>query len=406
MDVNQLIKKLKEAGENATAEDFVNALEAVNGDIHFMNEKVQDILQASVREPGGYDTKTPGASRISKAIHGMWRQAKGDPSFTEAFRSLEATPSSWSDSAAGWVPGGGQKAALGTVLRSDAVTGSYLCPDEVYNDILHLAKQSSVCMGRVTKIPMSVKEVKVPTSVTQVSLAWPTDQTTAKTETQPTFDLVTLTAATCAGWMTWTDEFEEDSAIPVAEWFMARFAEAWAQEVDTQVLNSNAAPFTGILHNANVNVVTMGAGNGSFSNVGWEDLIDLENAVTSETGHQGAGYIMSRYVFNILRKLKDDNGQPVFMPPTGAIPGSINGRPYILSEVMPGSADDAASTAFIIYGNLKHWLMGERVGMDMRVYRDTIRAVDYDQVFLRFRVRAAFDEGLPDAFSRLVTAAS
>jgi len=402
-----LQERIARLNGDSSVDDFKDIVDEQQNEIYSLNEKFQDILEKSAdlnKGMVGGDRGLLGAQKVSKAIHGMWRQARGDASFADKFQSLPSTPSDWSDSAGGWIPGG-QKAALGSVLRSDAVTGSYLCPDEVYNDILHLAKQSSVCMGKVTKIPMSVKEVKVPTSVTQVSLAWPTDQTTAKTETNPTFDLTTLTAATCAAWMTWTDEFEEDSAIPVAEWFMARFAEAWGQEVDTQVLAANAAPFTGILHNTNVNDVSLGAGNTSFSDIGWENLIDLEDAVTSETGHQGAGYIMSRYVFNLLRRLKDDNGQPVFMPPTGTTPGSINGKPYTLSEVMPGSADDAVSTSFLIYGNLRHWLMGERIGMDMRVYRDTIRAVDYDQVFLRFRVRAAFDEGLPDAFSKLTTAA-
>lgn len=400
-------EKIKRICDDSTVSDFQECLLELLENDETMNSRIESMLaKYSARGSGEYDTGLLGVSKIAPAIFGMWRMAKGDQSYIDKFNSFLVTPNNWSDSGPGWVPGGGgQKAALGTALRSDAVTGSYLAPTQTYADILHLARQASICADKVTKIPMSVKEVKVPYNVTQISLAWPTDQSSAKTETNPTFDLHTMTAKTCAGWMTWTDEFEEDAALPVAEWFMDRFAEAWGREIDTQVLTANAAPFTGILHDTNVNVVTMGAGKTSFSDVSWTDLIDLENAVTSEEGHVGAGYIMSRYVFNILRKLKDDNGNPIFQPPAGQEPGSINGKTYLLSEVMPGAAADAPSTAFIIYGNLRHWLWGERIGMDMRVYRDTVRAIDYDQIFLRFRVRAAFSPGLPAAISRLRTAA-
>ena len=115
---------------------------------------------------------------------------------------------------------------------------------------------------------------------------------------------------------------------------------------------------------------------------------------------------MSRYVFNQIRKIKDDNGNPIYVPPAERVPATINGVPYILSEVMPKASDDAVDTPFLIYGNPQYWIFGDRVGMEMRVYRDTIRAIDYDQIFLRFRTRAGFIEGMPAAFARLKTAAS
>jgi HK97 family phage major capsid protein len=301
---------------------------------------------------------------------------------------------------------GSEKAALGTVLRGDATTGSYLVPETVARTVLDLALQASVCMGKVNPIDMAVRKIRFPKSATAVSIEWPTDESTAKTETNPTFGYVDLECKTAAAWLTVTDELEEDSAISLAKYFLDKFSEAWGQEIDYQVLAANSDPFIGLLHAVITNVVQMGAGRTGFGDLSIDDLYDMQDALTYESAHVRAAYIFSRYVFNKLRRLKDDNGDYIIQPAIGGEPASLLGKPYIISEKMPAASDDSADTAFIIYGDLKNYLMGTRVGFEFRRYGETVRNIDYDQVFYRMRARAAFIAGREDAFVTLKTAAS
>lgn len=65
----------------------------------------------------------------------------------------------------------------------------------------------------------------------------------------------------------------------------------------------------------------------------------------------------------------------------------------------------AADAPFLILGNPKYWLHGNRVGMKFQTYNNTIRNVDYDQIFYKFRIRQAFVSGIGEAISVLETAA-
>jgi len=301
---------------------------------------------------------------------------------------------------------GKEKAGLGTPLRADAVTGSYLTGTGYYSEVMRLAEQASTMMSKVRKLDMEQRVLKIPELSTSVTLTWPTDESTAKTETNPTFGLIELISKTCAAWLGITEELEEDSLMALGPLWTELFSGAWGLEFDKQVLTANASPFTGILHDTGVNEVIMGTGKTSFSDVTFDDLLDLQDALTTEGAHIGAYYIMHRTVFNAIRRLKDDTGQPIYQRGDQNVPPTIIGTPYILSDVMPKITDSEASKAFIIYGNPKHWLYGDRKAVEVRRFGDTAQALEYDRIFWRFRVRAAFQPAVASAFSRLKTAAS
>jgi len=246
-----------------------------------------------------------------------------------------------------------------------------------------------------------------PVGLTDSSLTWVTDETTAKTESAPTFDQVNLVCKTCAAWFAVTDELMEDSNVNLAEYFRNMFAEAWGQEADNQILVANTAPFIGMTRNTSVNAVNMSAGKTGFSSVSFQDLLDMESAISVAKGENalsGAVWIMHRKVFNYLRAKKDDNGQPLYQAPAEGVPATIYGRPYLLSDKMPST--DAVSTGFIILGNPKYWLHGDRVGMQFQIFDQTYARMQYDEIFFRFRIRQGFIAAIPGAFAVLKTAAS
>jgi len=305
-----------------------------------------------------------------------------------------------------WSFGGSEKAALGTVLRGDTTTGSYLIPREYAAEVMRVAATNSKMMGQVRSIPMGVRKLTIPTAATMASFAWPTNEATAKTEVNPTFGYKDLDVKTAAGWITITEELNEDSLVPLGDYFRDIFGEAWALEFDKQCLNSNAAPFTGVLHDGSVNVVTMGNGNTTFQDVTADDCLNMISALTTENKRMGAKFIMNPTILDQVRKLKDAQGNYIYQRPYEGAPGSLWGYPIIECSSMPTLTASAISTAFIAFGNPRYILHGDRIGMEFKIFDQTSQAVDYDQIFFRCRLRQAFVVGIPAAFSRLRTSAT
>jgi len=304
-----------------------------------------------------------------------------------------------------WSFAGSEKASLGTVLRGDASTGSYLIPREYANEVLRVAAENSKMMSVVRTIPMGVRKLTIPTAATMASFAWPASEATGKTEVNPTFGYKDLDVKTAAGWVTITEELNEDSLVPLGDYFRDIFGEAWALEFDKQCLNSNAAPFTGVLHDSSVGVVTMGAGMSTFQDVTADDCLNVIAALVTENKRMGASFIMNPTILDQVRKLKDAQGNYIYQRPYEGSPGSLWGYPVISCSAMPTLTASAASTAFIVFGNPRYILHGDRIGMEFKIFDQTSQAVDYDQIFFRCRLRQAFVVGIPAAFSRLRTSA-
>lgn len=322
--------------------------------------------------------------------------------------ALKGKGGQWGDSE--WEPGEGreksEKTALGTPLRGDATTGSYLVPAEYSSELLRIAADASELMGRVTRYPMRAPTMYLPREGTAASWTWVTNQATAKTESNPTFAQVTLSAKTCASWIAITDELDEDSLVPLGSLFQTQWGEGWGQEFDTQLLNSNANPFTGVLQASSTNVLQMASGKVSFDDFDDEDLLNLISQLTTKAKRRGAMYIMHPTILDKVANLKNANGDPIFKRLSESAPGTIHGYPYITTDAMPESADSAANTAFIVFGNPRHLINGDRTGMEFGVFDKTVRRVDYDEIFFRARIRQGFVVGIPAAFAILKTAAS
>jgi len=295
---------------------------------------------------------------------------------------------------------------LGSPLRGDTSTGSILIPDEIAAEVLRVPDDPSAMMGKVRTVPMSVRKITYPGKLTGATWTWVTNEATAKTETTPTFNSVDLECETGAAWIAFTEEMNEDSLVNLGAYFTELLRESWQTEFDKQCLNSNGAPFTGVLHNSGANVLNLGTGKSSFDSVTFDDMKNLVAKLTTQAKRNGAKFIMHTTILDIFKGIKDDNGRFIWQEPAGQTPGTIMGREYILSDAMPDADDSAVSTAFIAFGNPKHIIHGNRVGMEFKLFDMTADALVYDRLFLRARLRQAFVTGIPAAFAVMKTAAS
>jgi HK97 family phage major capsid protein len=130
---------------------------------------------------------------------------------------------------------------------------------------------------------------------------------------------------------------------------------------------------------------------GQTTSVIYDDLIDLEHSVDSAY-RAGARYLMNDATLKVIRKLKDTQGRPLWVPvPAPGFPSTINGFEYSLDNSMPVPAASAKTIAF---GDFKAGYVIRQV-QAVQTLRLVERYAEYLQVaFLGF---ARMDGGIQDS---------
>lgn len=378
-------------------------MEKVKAEVKDAREKLAEVTSKNwVEKYSTQDTSEEKLYRFGKYIKAMVkRDREGLAKYGASGQGLSP------DQAAAWGQGQYtmQKADLGTPLYSDATTGSYLIPVEYASEILRVAKQSSQLMGKIREVPMSSNSKIFPAEDAAASVTWRTLQASAITETTPTFTYRTLTAYTGAMYSAVVEELVEDAMVPVAAHYRDLFGEAFGYEFDYQVCQGSGSPHTGILSGAS-NGLVLGAGQTSFNDLKPDDLYDAVAKLTTVNKRIGGTWCFHCTVFDILRKIKDANGNYIIQQPTGTQPGTLCGYPYVISDGMVSLSSDDVSTKFVWFGNPKNMLWGNRVGIEFATFDQTGYRAEYGEIIFRGRVRWAFTVGIPAAFVTIATAAS
>lgn len=109
---------------------------------------------------------------------------------------------------------------------------------------------------------------------------------------------------------------------------------------------------------------------GQTTTVTYDDLVDLEHSVDPiYRSTPGVGFMMHDDTLKAVRKVKDQDGRPVFVPgyessnPGGA-PDRLLGRPIYISQEMDKMA---ASKKSILFGDYKRYIIREV--MDLTLFR-------------------------------------
>lgn len=124
--------------------------------------------------------------------------------------------------------------------------------------------------------------------------------------------------------------------------------------------------------------IVVGAASGKVGTTGqtlsviYDDLVDLEHSVDpAYRGNPGVGYMMNDASLKVVRKIKDSQGRPIFVPgyeqgnPGGA-PDRLLGRTIAISQEMAVMAANAKS---ILFGDFRKYLI--RDVMDLTMFRMT-----------------------------------
>ena len=284
--------------------------------------------------------------------------------------------------------------------------GGYLVPTEFQAEVVRVIPSYGIARKNCRIVPMGSKSKTIPKLTAGVTTYW-TDEAGTKAQSTPSFGLVTLTAKKLAGICPTTDELLEDSAIDVYNLLVELFAEAFAKEEDTQLFNGTGSPITGIFSKSGVNSVELS--NASVLLMTADDLLDMVSAVDDFSEKNGKFYL-NRTILNVLRKLKDTNDQYIFQAPTASAPGTIWGYPYEKVQVLPGTGDDAVSTKFLCFGDLKYVMFGDRKRMTVDIFKEgmigTTNLITQDMQAIRIVERLDMQVSVPGAFAYGITKAS
>lgn len=304
-------------------------------------------------------------------------------------------------------------ATLKVLSGATGAAGGYLVPDELYKEIVGLAYEKSVVLPRARHFPMKSDTLNIPARGTAPNVYWVDQGAQITLDTAMNFGQKTLSAKKLAAIVAVTDELLADSVVDLVDYINAEVAEQFALEFDNQALTGTGSPITGILGDSNVNTVTMATGKTAFTDMTADDLSKMIDALQS-VALPGASFILHRTILGHVRTLKDSNNNYIWAPPAGNQPATIWSYPYLLSDKMPALSETAADTAFVIFGNLKYFFVGERAEMKADLSTEaavtdggTLKsAYEYDWTLLRFIWRVGGVVGVPAAFAILKTAAA
>lgn len=279
--------------------------------------------------------------------------------------------------------------------------GGHTVPEIFVPELVRLIQERAMMRGLVRKIPMATDTSNLPSLTTGMTVYWPGEVQTI-TQSDAVFGKVTLNAKTMAALTSASIELTEDAQIELADLLATLFAEAIADEEDRVILKGNADPFNGLMFDSSVTQVTMGTSLDAFSDVNFQDIASLMDAVTSKA-QRGARFFMHRNITTILRKVRDLNHQYIWSPPTGGLPPTIWGYPYTESDQMPPGSASAPSTNFLAFGNPSYIFLGDRKRMTVEV-SDHV-GFKQNERFWKVTERIAVKIAIGAAFARLRTAA-
>jgi HK97 family phage major capsid protein len=271
--------------------------------------------------------------------------------------------------------------------------GGYLVPDETEREIGRRLSTLSPIRSIASVRQVSGAVLKKPFAVSGPAVGW-VAETASRTQTNtPTLDELQFPTAELYAMPAATASLLEDAVVDLDQWLASEIEVAFAEQEGAAFISGDGTnkpkgllDYTQVAEASwawdNIGYVATGV-DGDFAATDPADvLIDLIYAL--KAGYrQNANWVMNRKTQAALRKLKDDQGNYIWMPP--AAPGSramLMGFPVVEAEDMPDISSDTTPVAFGDFA--RGYLVVDRTGV--RVLRDPYSAKPYVLFYVTKRV--------------------
>ena len=298
------------------------------------------------------------------------------------------------------VKGGIPKSLVKALNEGDDTEGGFLVPDEFKAEVIRYATEASVIRPRARIFPMTRLSLSLP-KLDQSSnrfggaaVYW-TEESAAKTESEPAFGKITLQAKKLIGLVPASDEVLEDSIINLANYLVSLFGEIIGYEEDYRFIRGTGmGQPLGIIEAAGINLISRDTSSRILvddilamyvAHPAWADANSVWLATKAGMGELlKIGYGTTGGITLFMTNLRD------------AVTPVLMGKPIVLTEKLPalGLKGD------LILADLKYYYIGDKGGIkvDSSIH-DRFR---YDETVLRFVKRVAGQPAIPSAFTVLI----
>lgn len=168
-------------------------------------------------------------------------------------------------------------------------------------------------------------------------------------------------------------ELLQDSAVDIESFINDRIVTRLGR-IGNQVFTTGTGTGqpTGIVTASGAGVT---AATGGATTVTYDNLVDLQHSI-DPAYRDGAFFMMHDSTIKAIRKLKDSNGRPLWVPDfdggiTAAQGGTLLGAPVLLNQQMPVMAANAKS---ILFGNFKNYIIRDVMAMNLFRFTDSVYA--------------------------------
>jgi len=294
-------------------------------------------------------------------------------------------------------------------------TGGALVPTEFENAIIDLRVEYGVFRANANVVPMS-SDVKIRPRRNSGLTAYFVGSGDAITESEKTWDNVSLVAKKVGVLAKYESELNEDAIISIADDLVNEIAYAFAQKEDECGFNGDGtSTFGGIVGVreklkglsgtiANIAGLQVASGN-AYSEIVLGDLQGLIGRLPQFARRAGGNkfYCSQQFYATVLTKLAQAVGGVTYSEISGALQPTFFGVPVEITEVMPSV--EANDQVCLLYGNLAMAaMMGDRRGVEISM--SDSHSTDFASDVMAVRGTQRFDINVHDVGNASATASA
>lgn len=259
-----------------------------------------------------------------------------------------------------------------TMSTTTPAEGGYTVPTTVSSTLIEALKEYGGMREAAEVIrTTSGEQINYPTTDGTSEVGEIIAENTTATGADISFGVVSLTTYKYSSKIVAVPfELLQDSSIDVEALVRSRLAERLGRITNQHFTNgTGTAQPRGIVTGASLGKTGT---TGQTTTVIYEDLVDLEHSVDPAYRRApGVGFMMNDSSVKVIRKIKDTNGRPIFVPgyeqgTPGGAPATLLGRPLYINQDVPSMAANAKS---ILFGNFRNYKV--RDVMQVTLFRFT-----------------------------------
>lgn len=337
------------ADHQAAYDQSMAEIENVDAEVKRINDVLEAIKDAAetnavrnVVEKKAHDQKRP------EHLNAFWKLMKNGEKLM--------TPEEWG-------------VLRNTMSVGTSAQGGYTVPTEVATSVADALKAYGG-MRSVAEVfrTTSGNDINFPTSDGTSETGELIGENTTATGADPSFGVVTLKTYKFSSKVVAVPfELLQDTSIDMEGFIRSRLATRLGRVTNTY--------FTTGTGTAQPNGIVTAAGSGKVGTTGqtatviFEDLVDLVHSV--DPAYRALGkcrFMMNDASLKVIRKLKDSQGRPIFLPGydglAGPMPDTLLGYPITINQDVATMAANAKS---ILFGDFSYYKI--RDAMDMQMFR-------------------------------------